>query len=152
MQGRKGKTQKHTAKEIAAKHNAAKYANGAAGGGGDAGDVLKDIVGFFRESGGSSGNGADGASRGMYFELVLLSVLPEEIVCKRTVVAKPRRKEVARCLRAPSSALLIAEELQRIAGSNQHQQTVFLALKSWTEFNAFPIIDDLLSLPLVGQV
>ena len=32
--GRKGKTQTHTAKEIAAKHAAAKYAAGAAGGGG----------------------------------------------------------------------------------------------------------------------
>ena len=32
--GRKGKTQKHTAKEIAAKHKAAKERNGAAGGGG----------------------------------------------------------------------------------------------------------------------
>jgi hypothetical protein len=32
--GRKGKTQKHTAKEIAAKHKAAKEKNGAAGGGG----------------------------------------------------------------------------------------------------------------------
>ena len=33
--GRKGKTQKHTAKEIAAKTKAAKERNGAAGGGGD---------------------------------------------------------------------------------------------------------------------
>ena len=32
--GRKGKTQKHTAKEIANKHKAAKEKNGAAGGGG----------------------------------------------------------------------------------------------------------------------
>merc|ERR1712098_953815 len=32
--GRKGKTQKHTAKEIASKHAAAKHAAGAAGGGG----------------------------------------------------------------------------------------------------------------------
>ena len=32
--GRKGKTQKHTAKEIAAKTKAAKERNGAAGGGG----------------------------------------------------------------------------------------------------------------------
>eukprot|EP00948_MAST-09A_sp_MAST-9A-sp1_P002788 g2788.t1 len=32
--GRKGKAQKHTAKEIAAKHKAAKEAKGAAGGGG----------------------------------------------------------------------------------------------------------------------
>jgi hypothetical protein len=34
--GRKGKTQKHTAKEIAAKTKAAKERNGAAGGGGSA--------------------------------------------------------------------------------------------------------------------
>ena len=34
VQGRKGKTQKHTAAETAAKHAAAKHAAGGAGGGG----------------------------------------------------------------------------------------------------------------------
>merc|ERR1712093_341965 len=40
--GRKGKTQKHTAKEIAAKHQAAKNAQGAAGGGGSAAAKRKE--------------------------------------------------------------------------------------------------------------
>ena len=39
--GRKGKTQKHTAKEIAAKHKAAKERNGAAGGGGKLANARK---------------------------------------------------------------------------------------------------------------
>ena len=40
--GRKGKTQKHTAKEIAAKHKAAKESKGAAGGGGAGAQARKD--------------------------------------------------------------------------------------------------------------
>merc|ERR1712167_212982 len=39
--GRKGKTQKHTAKEIASKHAAAKAAASGAGGGGDMADKRK---------------------------------------------------------------------------------------------------------------
>ena len=39
--GRKGKSQKHTAKEIAGKHKAAKEKNGAAGGGGKAAKARK---------------------------------------------------------------------------------------------------------------
>ena len=41
--GRKGKTQKHTAAEIASKHKAAKEAKGAAGGGSGGAETRKNI-------------------------------------------------------------------------------------------------------------
>ena len=41
--GRKGKTQKHTAAETAAKHKAAKEARGGAGGGGSGAEIRKTI-------------------------------------------------------------------------------------------------------------
>ena len=41
--GRKGKTQKHTAAETAAKHKAAKEARGAAGGGGSGAESRKSV-------------------------------------------------------------------------------------------------------------
>ena len=43
--GRKGKAQKHTAKEIAGKHKAAKEARGAAGGGGKGAKARKNAGG-----------------------------------------------------------------------------------------------------------